>query len=770
MSQELETLETTTFNGKRFTRKQLAQIQETVDTFSALSRRELGHTLCEHFQWITPKGSHRIQYCLGALEEMEKIGIIKLPAKINNQKHVTQKKIIWTDRTKEQQRICCSLDDLMPINVQTVTEKEDILLWNEFVDRHHYLGYRRPIGNHLRYFISKKQDGKILGCMLFSSAVLSLPCRDQWIGWSEKDRRKRLNWILNNNRFLILPWIKVKNLASKVLSAITFQIADDWEQYNGYRPVLLETFIDPAKYKGTCYQAANWQYIGKTAEYKSARGWDKKNISPKDFYVYPLSRDFRSVLNNEKKPAPIAKRLSFPVLSPKHNMSPDDPFIQLWQKIIDLVVNVADEFDQKWQKRKRVLNTMLIILFIFRLVFSKNKQGYGSTIAELWDQCHMMNVSLPQVQPVAPSAFCNARSKLDESIFKTLNTTIIRTYENGWSEYKWNHHRVFAVDGTKINLPRPMRFYGYSTPSDNAYYPQALVSCLYQLKSKIPYDFDLVVHKDERKVALSHLSALRPNDVVVYDRGYYSYAMLYYHIKRGIHAVFRLPNNTHKVINEFMVSNDTDKVVEIEPSPNSQRDIISKNPDIDFVPLKLRLIKYIISGTTYTLGTTLIDSSNYKTEEFADLYHSRWGVEELYKISKVLIDVEDFHGQSERGVKQELFAHFVLITLNRIFANQAEEGFTQKHNNSSIQEENSDTLYKFKVNFKNCLITVARNMESLFIQQAKIVQKTINKIITFISINRQKERPNRTYKRQSMKPIKKWRPSKVKNITPIATT
>jgi hypothetical protein len=214
MSQDIEALESTTFNEKRFARKQIVQIQETIKLFPDLSRRELSHTICEHFQWVTPKGVHRVQFCLAALEEMEKAGIIKLPAK-RKYKKGSQKETIWTGRTKEQPRLCCSLDNLMPISVQEVKGKEDIVLWNEFVDRHHYLGYRRPMGDYLRYFIvSKKKDEMILGCMLFSAAVRSLPCRDQWIGWSDKDRRRRLNFILNNNRFLIFPWIDVKNLVA----------------------------------------------------------------------------------------------------------------------------------------------------------------------------------------------------------------------------------------------------------------------------------------------------------------------------------------------------------------------------------------------------------------------------------------------------------------------------------------------------------------------------------------------------------------------------
>ena len=143
MRQDIEALESTTFGGKRFTRKQLCDIQTTVERFPALSLRELGHTLCENLRWKTPKGAYRIQACLGALAEMEQAGIVRLPAKKIQQKKA-QKPLLWTDKTREQPRIADALDRLTPIGVQPVTEKAQIALWNEFVDRYHYLGYRRP--------------------------------------------------------------------------------------------------------------------------------------------------------------------------------------------------------------------------------------------------------------------------------------------------------------------------------------------------------------------------------------------------------------------------------------------------------------------------------------------------------------------------------------------------------------------------------------------------------------------------------------------------
>ena len=229
MDRRIEKLKSTTFGGKRFTRKQIATIQETVNTFSTLSRRELAHTICEHLRWYTPKGKNKIQSCLRALDSLEELGIVSLPEKLVSQKRGPQKKITWTAQTEEQPLIGDDLEQLSPICLQVVTEKDAISQWNEYADRHHYLGYKRPIGPHLRYFIRDKQ-GRPLGCLMFAYAVKSLPSRDKWIGWQDTSHKKHLDLVVNNNRFLILPWVKVKCLASKALSMASRQLADDWER------------------------------------------------------------------------------------------------------------------------------------------------------------------------------------------------------------------------------------------------------------------------------------------------------------------------------------------------------------------------------------------------------------------------------------------------------------------------------------------------------------------------------------------------------------
>lgn len=737
-----------TLSGRYFSKKEIIAIQHTVRSFSKLSMTELAQTICEHLDWTTPKGRNKINSCFTALEKLDTLGYIQLPAK-RLQKTRETKKIAWSKRTDPLAPVACSLDELGTIECQPVTDKAEVALWNEYVDRYHYLKYKHPIGSALKYFIIAKttETSTILGCLLFSGAVWHLADRDQWIGWSKQDREQRLNRVINNTRFLIFPWVKVPNLASKALSTVTRQIQGDWQNIHATRPVLIETFVDDSRYSGACYQASNWQQIGKS----SGKDWqddDNNNNqagSIKSIFVFPLQVNFRAILRNQK--------------AAERPIEIDEKFVLLWGKVVHIISDVAQTFDQTWQQRKRVIDSLLLVFLIFRLVFSKNSQGYGTTLEDFWANCHRMKFPLPQKKPVSAAAFSEARKKLDERIFKTLNHRIITACQNdNNAQYLWFNHRLFAVDGAKLNLPRSLIDWNYKTPTDNAHYPQGLLSCLYQLKSRVPYDFDLVSHGNERQCALAHLKTLSENDVVVYDRGYFSYAMLYYHIQSGVHPIFRLQKNLGEAIDNFRNSDSVDEIIHLLPSKNTQREIRKQHPSITITPLNIRLVKYTISGETYCIGTTLMDKG-YTRDDLKAVYHARWGIEELYKVSKEMIDVDDFHGRSERTVKQEAFAHFVLITMSRLCSNESENILARLF--SPVNNE-SEAPQKIQVNFKNALATMSRHLEEIMFIPARCIKTLADEMISAISRHRQKVRPGRSYARKSMIPESKWRGCKTK--------
>ena len=241
-----------TLSGRYFSKKELRFVQQMLKSFPNLSLTELAQTLCEHLGWVTARGRNKHNACLSALERLEQLGYLRLPQK---RSHKTRevKRISWSERTSSGLPIEGSLEALGSITLRVVTEEAEVALWNEYVDRYHYLHYKHPIGASLKYFIlAEKPDRPILGCLLFSASVWHLWDRDQWIGWDRKDREKRLNLVINNNRFLIFPWVNVSNLASKTLSIVTRRLPQDWQTAHGYRPVLIETFVDPSHYSGAC--------------------------------------------------------------------------------------------------------------------------------------------------------------------------------------------------------------------------------------------------------------------------------------------------------------------------------------------------------------------------------------------------------------------------------------------------------------------------------------------------------------------------------------
>lgn len=282
--------------GREVTHQEIKQVQETVSVFSNLSRYELAETICEHLNWFRASGNNKRDACLKMLEKLEANGLLQLPAK-QIQVKSKRTKIVLTSKTEPQPIIKNIAGDFGDIDLEIVRDKKNIKLWNEYVSRYHYLGYNQPFGYVMRYFI--KNGHEILGCLLFSGAAKSMRVRDKWIGWTTNQRLRNLAWIINNTRFLIFPWVNIKNLASHTLGKVIRRLRDDWQEKWGFQPILLETFVDPKFYRGTCYQASNWEYLGMTTGQGLARKDKIYKTSPKKIYMKPLAKDFHRILCSE---------------------------------------------------------------------------------------------------------------------------------------------------------------------------------------------------------------------------------------------------------------------------------------------------------------------------------------------------------------------------------------------------------------------------------------------------------------------------------------
>jgi hypothetical protein len=292
--------------GRYFTSQEISEIQETVRVFYRLNFTELVRTVCEHLQWLTPAGRYRVDSCAKVLKKLEAQGLLRLPTKHGFPRGSETTSV--SVRTNPEQELVGTVRDFGPIEVQPATAVELMRLWNEYVERYHRLRYKRPFGAHQRYFILDKSKRR-LGCFLFASSAWALAERDRWIGWTQRDRELRLNLVVANTRFLIFPWARIKNLASTALSLAAKRIRQDWQSRYGYRPVLLETFVEPDHYRGVSYQAANWIRLGVTSGRGRTGQRPKHLLAPKLIYVYPLVDNFRSFLRgecHEKAQPPIA--------------------------------------------------------------------------------------------------------------------------------------------------------------------------------------------------------------------------------------------------------------------------------------------------------------------------------------------------------------------------------------------------------------------------------------------------------------------------------
>ena len=285
------------FCGQIVKNQQLFEITEIIETFPNLSRTELANTVCELFSWKRPTGRLKSVECRKFLERLDEKGTISLPACRKQYANRGAAEVQRTGKADIQPTISAGLKELSPILLIRVETREQRQLWYEYVDRYHYLGYQVPFGAQLRYFIKSGANDDILGCFQFSSPAWKMAPRDRWIGWTDEQRKVNLQKIINNSRFLIFPWVSVKNLASSVLALVVKTIPDDWQRCYGYRPVLMETLVDRKRFKGTCYKAANWIHMGKTTgRGRMDRDNKKHGAAVKEIYVYPLTSRFRQEL------------------------------------------------------------------------------------------------------------------------------------------------------------------------------------------------------------------------------------------------------------------------------------------------------------------------------------------------------------------------------------------------------------------------------------------------------------------------------------------
>lgn len=285
------------FCGRRFSEPELKLMQEIVYDYPGLTITEMARTLCELLDWKRANGRLKDQECRALLEHLRDQGWLRLPG-LRNSGPRGPRQIPLTEASAPQAQVEGWAGEFEPLEFEVVEKGEASRLWTELIERHHYLQYRVPVGANLRHLVRSSRKGAgVLACLSWSSPAWKMAARDEWIGWNGEKRTRNLQLIVNNSRFLVLPWVHVKGLASKILAYSARQVSIDWQARYGYRPLLLETLVDGQRFRGTCYRAANWIWVGQTQgrgrmdRQHKAHGQAVKNI-----YIYPLVRDARQRL------------------------------------------------------------------------------------------------------------------------------------------------------------------------------------------------------------------------------------------------------------------------------------------------------------------------------------------------------------------------------------------------------------------------------------------------------------------------------------------
>jgi hypothetical protein len=287
------------YRGRTVTAEEIIFIRRLISEHPTASRRRLSEKLCEAWQWKQANGAPRDMVCRGLLLMLHRAGQIELPAI----RYQPPNPLVRRERPQPMlidiTPLNGALADIRPLLIEQVRKTADEPLFNSLMEQHHYLGYEQPVGEHLKYLVWARHHETLrpVACMAWSSAPRHLASRDRYIGWSAEARRRNIRFIAYNTRFLILPWITVPHLASHILGRVTDVLPGDWERMYSHPVYFAETFIDPGRFRGTCYRAANWVLMGRTTGRGKASNSYTPNRSIKEALGLALTPRFRKLLS-----------------------------------------------------------------------------------------------------------------------------------------------------------------------------------------------------------------------------------------------------------------------------------------------------------------------------------------------------------------------------------------------------------------------------------------------------------------------------------------
>lgn len=387
--------------------------------------------------------------------------------------------------------------------------------------------------------------------------------------------------------------------------------------------------------------------------------------------------------------------------------------------------------DEQTIQRKRLFDT--------RLVFGKILEGL-----QRGHSLQLLGISSADQVEFAPSSFCVARRKISHLFFDDLSRWIYSYFDKGLVEPYWFGRRIFAIDSTRVSLPKELENDGFTDLGSGCYYPMGVLTSLYDLRLGINYTSLLSQYLDEHYDAVGLLQCLSAGDVVIGDRGYFSFELLFEASRQNIDLIIRVSDkNAPSDLRDFIQSDKYEEVIDLSPSKRVSRKLARHG--VQATPVTIRAIKYQISNESFLLVTTLIDEISMNS--ISKLFNSRWDVEESFKTYKQVLDIENFKTKSLSGVLQELYA--------AIFLYNFAQALVLASKGPKIKE-------KSRHNFSLTLIVnyIRVNYMSFYLQSVRKITSLLERVIIK---SRYRYRPGRKYKRQSYKPISKWMPPRSMN-------
>jgi hypothetical protein len=310
------------FCGNALTDSEMSLVRQIITEFPSLTQTELASTICELLEWRRPNGKLKTMEAFEWLQKWQERDCLPALPELKTGKKGPHRLLESSPESDPQPPLRGKLADYQPLEVQLVESPEDRRLFQQFIQLYHPMGYKVPYGAQLRYLVRSHHPPRpVLACLLFTSAAWRMAPRDAWVGWNDQARVANLPRVVNNARFLILPWVAVPHLASHILGLAARQLPADWLAAYAVRPVLLETLVDPP-HPGTCYRAANWTCVGQTQGRGRMDRYNTVKGSHKDILLLPLEKRWREHLFQipapEPEPEPVPpKEVEEPVLVPQ---------------------------------------------------------------------------------------------------------------------------------------------------------------------------------------------------------------------------------------------------------------------------------------------------------------------------------------------------------------------------------------------------------------------------------------------------------------------